>query len=597
MGNLLGNTAPIAVQQIFNQLKASKGILSTQAPHLRVVDQLPNSSLAIAMATTDSIFIDQASVDICKTMGADSTDALAFILSHELAHYVLGHEDRHKFLRPLQNSQRSEIMRLAEVDDRRTSRRLGSVLQKYAIRNNEVEADLEAGFLSYLAGYRPLTAGAKFLDLAYAHYGLSDEEGKYSSLQQRKQMITETAQMLDSLTFIFEASNFALLTDHRAMARHGYSYISKYFQSADLLNNLAALEIIEYGQIYSEIMIYELPLTISDPSSPVFSENSPTIGTEEEMRAFIALEKRNFLLESKRIDEIIGKLDKALEINPEFIPAYVNKSIAYYLRHLRAEECMLYRPPSLTDQFEYAEASLLQAKNILLNQDSPSSQQLIGVYNMLAIINDMRRDESKAQEWLSRAAQLDSASMMTAINRDVINGNVEGRIDAMLSSMDRDLSATEAELVDYQGARKIELAHFGERYDGMRLDSLVSSSTLTNWIEKEIAITSKNAILPQRIVLAYTQTDRMRCYQWRKVKGRSQIEESTTYIKPVNTVDEVISLNPELSFISGDRFDQIVRHIGRGQDMIQTTTHTYHRYPNCLLMTRDSRLDGWVHYR
>ncbi len=587
-------SSPIGV---FNQLKSAKGILATQAPYLKVVDQLPNASFAIAMASEDSIFLDRASIDICRGMGSDSTDALAFILSHELAHYLLGHLDRHRFALPLQREESAEIAGLMTSASRSTQRQVNSVIKRFSIRHNETEADLEAGFISYLAGYRSLTAGPRFLDLAYAHYGLSPEEGKYASLAERKEMISSTAAMLDSLAFILEASNFALLSGQRQMALYGYEHIGQHYQSVDLLNNLAVLELKNFAQQYEGILFYELPTVLSNPSPPLFSDATPSFGDPDEMKALIAADKLRYQADSDHIDGIIAKLDKALEINPHFIPAYLNKSIAFYLRHLRASQTIFYDPPGRTDELEYAEAELLKAKNILLDLEEPSSREFINVYNMLAIINHLREDNNLAQEWLAQAMELDPLDPMSLINQGVIDGDLSSRIDAAIAKHDEQFQGEFGEMFQARDQHQSELSRRSQYHESLRLDSLAMSLPAEAWTVKTIKVLSSGGLLPESIVLAYTQTPTFSCYEWRKVRGRSTIIQRCTYIRPVSQDMLPASTEDRRVFLRGDSTLQILLILGEPLSYMQTSTHTFMHYRHCLLMISDAVLDSWVLYR
>ena len=84
--------------KVFERLNEAKGISALEAPFLVITDGLPNPDFKIAIASDDQVYLDRAVLEIIDDMGADSSKALAFILAHEIAHYIHGHSVRHRYI-------------------------------------------------------------------------------------------------------------------------------------------------------------------------------------------------------------------------------------------------------------------------------------------------------------------------------------------------------------------------------------------------------------------------------------------------------------------------------------------------------------------
>ncbi len=240
--------------QILAKLKRAKGLNVENKPFIKLVNNLPNPAFKLAMASTDGIiYLEERTYRLCKTeLQDESEDALAFIIAHELAHYTEKHVVRHRYTDKFKEmDQDSNFVNLLSenVEAEQNQNTLDSLMAIYReiatrhqIRNNEAEADLEAGFTAYLAGYHTKKAGPDFLRLVYESFpDISRSDDKYVSLDERIMIAERAGLKLDTLIAVFEAGNYLSMIKEYDLALQCYEYVSRSYQSKELLNNMGVL--------------------------------------------------------------------------------------------------------------------------------------------------------------------------------------------------------------------------------------------------------------------------------------------------------------------------------------------------------------------
>ena len=104
-------------QEIFDRLKAVKGLSKDQKPQLSIRRALSNPKLAMAMMdhNTGIIQVEKRLLHMVnEKLGALNESGLAFILAHELAHYFNRHEVVHPALRGISDAD-SENMQMRSL--------------------------------------------------------------------------------------------------------------------------------------------------------------------------------------------------------------------------------------------------------------------------------------------------------------------------------------------------------------------------------------------------------------------------------------------------------------------------------------------------
>lgn len=436
--------------RIFNQLKQARGLGELDGPFLRIVQTLPNPKFKIAMADnlTDTIYIQNDAVSICMDfMEADSLNGLAFILSHELAHVTHKHGVRHQFINQFQRGfADNEIAQLVlkdttESQARTTMEQAKNMSVRYQIRKNEAEADLDAGFTSYLAGYSTKTAGPQFLDFAYEVFGLRKRGGLYASLSERKLIAKNTGLKLDTLIKVYELGNSMNIIGEYGDALKCYEYVAKEYESKELLNNMGVMSLSVLAQEFCGDQVpYFVPVTLDFPPDVA----GKSIESEE-----LKLYRKHLNL----VNTAIYYFEKSANIDDEYYVPLLNKSIALWLRNqLNTYNSGLVGFPVLTsetleDDLEFSKTFALLAKQVLLRDVNQNTKAMSDVYTQLALIVKVQSDHNLAIVYIEKAIELNSKNRVAIDNKKVFNGALKRTIEAKRSSSSAVKACTEDELI------------------------------------------------------------------------------------------------------------------------------------------------------
>ncbi len=465
-------------EEILNDLKLARGLLPNQEPFVRVVDEL-DGNLALAMIdnSTKTIFLQTDTYLTCmELLEQDSINGLAFILAHELSHFTRKHNFRQKHIHKIQSTHGantefteniSTISTLSSDDQLAIINDFRTVNQKYNIMKNEAEADLDAGFTCYLAGYKAFPAGINFLDQAYDIFDIDKSGGNYASLEERKEIVRKTSAELDTLITVFEAGNHAMSTQNYEGAIDCYSYISRQYNSKEILNNLGVLNImVALERFQSSDLLYGLPLSLEvdlnnyeeqvvteevghSMGIPTQSDHIPVQSSgnkedEEEVEEIIILEDNDqdiivmedhdedgvvsFLdvsseyimeLQSDPLKKAIGFFNRALEQDPDYVEALLNISIAYHLLNLAekaSEEDFSFGLPSLVKSEAFALTALRCA-----NKKEDNKKQQADCLNQVAVVKHISGDPL-ALKSIEHASSLNPKSKIIKLNLSIVSG-------------------------------------------------------------------------------------------------------------------------------------------------------------------------------
>ena len=190
----------------------------------------------------NAIGLEEDTYDLCVSLGADSLNALSFLMGHELAHYYKDHGWIGDFGSGFTDLEVGQEMKALRRD-----------LSK--LTEIETEADYFGGFFGYVAGYETLNAADRVLDQIYSTYGLDENLKGYPSLSDRKIIADRSREDLKALIPVFDAGNALLLLGNYIEAAGCFDHIAKSFPSREILNNagvaraLQALNLFESGEV------------------------------------------------------------------------------------------------------------------------------------------------------------------------------------------------------------------------------------------------------------------------------------------------------------------------------------------------------------
>ena len=427
--------------EIFNTLKEAKGILPSSPPKLRLVSKLPEKKFALAMArnSTQEIFIEEAAFDLCMdSLGHLAEDGLAYLLAHELAHFTHQHNVRHQFIEKFDRSltvdtgftRQTNQLALSKTGLDSLFEAYKKIEESYQIRKNEAEADLEAGFNCYLAGYNAKEAGPIFLDKAYKFFNIDKSGGEYASLDDRKEIIKRSGQSLDSLIHIFETGNYLTIANYVPEAIECYNYVSKRFPSKKIFNNAGVLGLKKAStDIAFEDIGFALPVTLD--LLPIAVEGTRTDMTDEQWKELERMEKDIFQSQARFVYQAIDFFDKAISLDSDYHIAELNKSVAHILIYFLKGNFETIGNFDKED-LVFAEAAALKSKQIYTESEKEDSLALSNIFNLLSVIKSHQGDHNQALEYIHKATKIHADNKLVKMNFDILTGNSDADLRSFL---------------------------------------------------------------------------------------------------------------------------------------------------------------------
>lgn len=374
-------------QQVLNDLKRSKGILPHEAPIVKSVFRFGTDS-KIATVEGGEICLDSKTYLLCRGMGKDSLNALAFILGHELGHFINKHDKvGHNILPGIEHRSFDRVTN-NDSDIRGTDfkLRLQKALDEFGETHGEAEADFEGAFLGYLSGYQTLDAGKELLTIAYKEFSLDTLTAGYPSLDQRIEIINNTKSELEQLTPLFELSKYLTATGQYADAIPLLECVLEKFQSPEIYNNIGVIQLLHIQSLFEKpICKYQLPITLDAdfraPHPQFFNRMIKGEQANPEGWTFgptIPCEKN---LIQRQIDIAVSYFYKSILQDPDYSLAHLNLSIAYTLQAILFDP--IYHPndnPDVQDPVcgQMKSQALNKAKSSIANAIETSQKDLKG---------------------------------------------------------------------------------------------------------------------------------------------------------------------------------------------------------------------------
>jgi len=247
--NLFGTTKTISevdIQQIFNQLTTVVGDYSQTLP--KIVIRPQKRFGASYRRSENTIFIEQAALDICATFGKDANSAIAFLLGHELTHYYQKHDWQEAGF---------------------TTGFLTSITTFQKNIHHEKEADTYSAFITHLAGYNSVKIVPQLLEKIYDAYELKGKSlSRYPTLSERKALANDVCKTVQNLIDIYQAANYLYALGKYEAAMVSYEYLLKYIKYKELYNNIGLCALYAALPIMKRKSPFVYPLTL-DPTIPL----------------------------------------------------------------------------------------------------------------------------------------------------------------------------------------------------------------------------------------------------------------------------------------------------------------------------------------
>jgi len=338
--------------------------------------------------TQPKIIMDEDVYDLCAGLGADSLNALASLLGHELAHYYEKHNWCSSFAFLL--------------DDKSELKQKLSKIAKEEKSANEAEADDIGGFYGYVAGFSTYDVSAKLLDKIYAYYKLPNSIKGYPSKDERKQIAATSLKKLEQYEAVFDAGETMYCLKEYSISSACFEYLADKFPSREMFGNTGLVKVLSAMDFIDEKTIpFALPLEI-DAETRLKSGvvRGSTISAEEKE-----------IQKNKLLKDAINYFDKAIAIEPLYCNALINKGCAYIL-------------------LNNSDMAIGIANEIITNKTNYNNYDLSKAYTLRGAAQYFKGDKVKAQEDFELAQKISPISRNT-YNLAVIKELNKGVFDVL----------------------------------------------------------------------------------------------------------------------------------------------------------------------
>ncbi len=256
------------------------------------------------------IVMDEQVYDLCVSMGKDSINALAALLGHELAHHFKDHNWCSSFSFLLGDTSRL-IKEIKEADKK----------QKISF---ESQADDNGIFYSYIAGYPTNDVMPRLLESIYSHYKMPDKLPGYPSKNERIAIAKKRAEEVSKLIPIFDASEFLFCLREYSQAYSCLNFLAEKFPSREVHNDAGVCKLLNaVNYIGSDLLPFMLPIEF-DPNTRL--KNTGDRGGNE------LDEREKERIKTENIKAALLQFDKAIQRDPSYTNAKINKGCCYLLQ-------------------------------------------------------------------------------------------------------------------------------------------------------------------------------------------------------------------------------------------------------------------------
>jgi tetratricopeptide (TPR) repeat protein len=291
----------VRLQQILSDLYQTFGNYQFEKPSILLSDS--EEMGAGYFQATNTIRVEKKLLEVCRSLGNDSTAALYFVLGHELTHFY----------------------QEALTKQRLTTNFLAYTEQVEATYRLEKDADLQGAFLSYLCGQNIRSGLPRLIEALYRSYALNDRLlTGYPPKRQRLHTADQTLELQDRMVMIYDNSVALMVLGEYDFAREGFQSLQEYYHGYEVRYNIGLCALLE--AIYfpaKNVDPYFFPIEISEVSrihKPGAIEGEKDLDLAE-------MWQREILLNMARTSFI-----EVQRINPTYIPSYLGFTIVLTLQ-------------------------------------------------------------------------------------------------------------------------------------------------------------------------------------------------------------------------------------------------------------------------
>ena len=361
----IGNTVPamaaykeVTSRQVFDRLIQARGDFGLPKPQFQFV----NHDKEVARFQGQTIFLGVKAYDVCTSFGADSLNALAILLAHELVHYYAGHTWEEEFSREFAGTKLPDEVKDSWLED-------------------EVQADLWGGLLAYSAGFDVRAVAPKFFPVLYKSFGREEDLEGYQKLADRVFLARETGEKVQTLLTYFETANYLVALGMFEDAQGYYELILKEgYRSRELYNNLGVYKVMAALQLFRKTeMPYGIPVELDVESRIGHSTKGGTPATPKEDR-------------EKLLKEANQYFETARELDPTYTIALINQACVAALLGVS----------SARDAQDEAELQYLQAQVLIKKAEREVRKNKTGMADIQVLYGLLAAFEGDQEEARSR---------------------------------------------------------------------------------------------------------------------------------------------------------------------------------------------------
>jgi len=353
------NYIDVLVNSVYNNLNEAIGDISHEPPTL--VLSSSKRSVARYIPSINKIEFEYAAYEICRKLGPDSLNAVAFILAHELAHYYRDHSW------------------LSKAGTAYIGTDLGQKLQDLDVAMDttikyEAEADEFSYYYSKIAGYS-IKAAPILYDSLYSNYSLPNDIPHYPSLAERKEISLRVQENANDLNKLFDLASVLILKGEYNCAAILYRQIlNSKFGSREIFNNLGVVYAFE-GLKYVKDGLSKIDFPFSIELTSRLSESQRSTLKNDSLKS---------LAYFKKADDMFNK---AIKLDDNYLPSKINTVIiSALLQDFRRANYLLdgLREVSLSNEIIPQTKKCVDELFRLYNQESQHNEE----FNKVVLIFD-----------------------------------------------------------------------------------------------------------------------------------------------------------------------------------------------------------------
>ena len=306
--------------EVFDRLVTAYARIEPSIPRLQIV---PGHSGKAETTHDGRILIDEGMIEVCRKMGKDSMDAMAFIIGHELAHHYNHHFWASHFGTAFADERWGQM-----IDS------LGS--EEEFIQFYETQADDFGLFFAYVAGYQPFGISEKLYRTIYETFGLPDKLKGYPALEERIRIAAMAEERVAKLVPIFKAGKYLYILSSAEEGKYKEMLLGKSRECFEALvdRKMVNREIFNnLGVVYLQLALaildkqeypYNYPV-VFDEDSRIIKDYGSATGTKGHGWADVEARAMQYLGNALRY------LDQATDLDPSYGIGYLNQCIGYFL--------------------------------------------------------------------------------------------------------------------------------------------------------------------------------------------------------------------------------------------------------------------------